>query len=236
MKKIILILPIFLFFISCNGQNPAYSTRSEYGLKGKVKQVISYICKVEDNEIPKDTADFFGRYTMTFDEAGNAIQLNKVYNIPGLVSREYKMTFKGTGKDITFKDNAILDDGKMVESNYKYVWLDDYNYTINSLESDTFSSSVSLDKNYRLIKNVYGGEKIDGRQTTEEFETIYQNDRIQKIINKITENMRNDVFESVQIQVMKEYDNQGNPTVIYVFNDKSEQKIEQVIYKEYQYH
>ena len=51
----------------------------------------------------------------------------------------------------------------------------------------------------------------------------------------MTENRDDEVIERIQIQVVQECDINGNPTIIYVFNDKSEQKIEQVIYKEYKY-
>ena len=233
MKKLLLFLTILHLFIACNGQESnIYSARVEYGLKGKVKEMTSYICKVEDNQIPKDTTDFIGKYTVTFDELGNARNLNKLYNIDGFGHREYKIVFSGTGKDISFKDSSFLEDGKVVENNYKYVWSDNYNYTILSEDNDTFSTNISLDKNYRLIKSI---SKFNEVQTTEELETIYKNKRIQKIINKMTENRDDEVIERIQIQVVQECDINGNPTIIYVFNDKREQKIEQVIYKEYKY-
>ena len=66
--------------------------------------------------------------------------------------------------------------------------------------------------------------------------TIYEHDKIKKTINTVTEKSDDEVIVTYQIQVVQEYDNVGNPTLVYMYNEIDEKEIQQVIYKYYIYY
>lgn len=238
MKKTTVLLLLLQIFPSCNGQDakttePVYVQKLEYGLKGPVKEVISYICSVKNGEIPANTANYTGKITMTFDSLGNVIAINKVWDFVS-DKAEFSSIFMGKGKDVSFKETSRINDGNLKEISYKNVWSDDYNYTIISPENNDYSTIVTLDKNYRIIKSVF--RKEDSIQSTEEWETIYKNNKIQEIKTKITQSTEGETREHYEIQVVQEYDKYGNPTVIHGYKDLSKQKVESVLYKEYKYY
>lgn len=241
MKKTLVLLLLLQAFLSCNGQKSkitetTYTQKLEFGLKGSVKEVTGYMCRVENDKIPTDTSKYIGKTTMTFDSLGNMIEKNKLWDlgIGKVGTAEFSSVFSGTGKDLSFQETSHTGDDDLKKISYKYVWSDDYNYTIVSPEDTTHSSIITLDKDYRLIKSVFKEEDVI--QSTEEWETVYKNDKVQEIKTKITEKSDGKPEVSYQIQVMQKYDNNGNPTVIYVYKDIGKQKVVSVIYKKYKYY
>lgn len=239
MKKIVLLLIFFPLFLSCHGQGnktteTTYTQKLEYGLKGAVKEVITYIHTAEDGKIPANTAKPIGKITMTFDNMGNIIAINKVWDFESIGKSEFLSVFSGKGRAISFKETAHLYDGEHKENSYKYIWSDDYNYNIRSDKDSTFSNIITLDKNYRLLKSVF--KKEDVVESIEDIETIYKNSKIQEIINKETQNTDGKKMVTYRIQVAQKYDNQDNPTVLYGYDDINKQKMKHVLYKEYTYY
>lgn len=113
------------------------------------------------------------------------------------------------------------------------MWSNNYNYSIVS-EKSPYVYTVTLDKNYRLIKYlIKNGEEIE---SVEEIETIYQDNKIHEIKSKTTEKIDSKITVSYQIQVMQSFDTYGNPTVIYTYRDINKQKIIGVLYKDYTYY
>lgn len=241
MKKTLVLLLLLQAFLSCNVQKSkitetTYTQKLEFGLKGSVKEVISYTCKVENGKIPTDASKYIGKTTMTFDRLGNMIENNKLWDlgVGKAGTADFSNIFSGTGKNISFKETSRIGENDLKKISYKYVWFDDYNYAIVSPEDTIHSNIITLDKNYRLIKNVF--EEEGAIQSTEEREVVYKNNKIQEIKTKITENNNRTTEVSYQIQVMQEHDNSGNPTVIYVYTDIGKQKVVSVLYKEYKYY
>ncbi len=241
MKKTLVLFLLLQAFLSCNVKKSeitetTYTQKLEYGLKSSVKEVTGYICRVENDKIPTDTSKYIGKTTMTFDSLGNMIEKNKLWDlgIGKVGTAEFSSIFSGTGKNLSFKETSHTGDDDLKIKSYNYVWSDDYNYTIVSLEDTTHSSIITLDKDYQLIKSVF--KEKDVIQSTEEWETVYKKNKIQEIKTKITGNNNGTTEVSYQIQVMQEHDNNGNPTVIYVYKDIGRQKVVSVIYKEYKYY
>ena len=237
MKNILLFILIQIFF-SCNGQDSkttetTYSQKLEYGLKGAVKEVIQYTCPVKDGKIPTEKSDNVGKSTMTIDKEGNLIEISRSWNFgtPDTTAK-FKKEYSGNGKNITVKEISNLH-GNTEEINNRFVWSDNYNYLIVS-EKSPYIYTVALDKNYRLIKYIIkNGDEIE---FVEEIETIYQDNKIQEIKSKTTENIDGKITVSYQIQVMQSFDTYGNPTVIYTYRDINKQKIAGVLYKDYTYY
>ncbi|WP_300491110.1 hypothetical protein [Flavobacterium sp.] len=239
MKKIVLLLLLFPLFFSCNGQGnktteTTYSQKLEYGLKGAVKEVVTYIHTVEDGKIPENTAKPFGKITMTFDKMGNVITINKMWDIKSIGKSEFLSVFSGKGKALSYKETAHLYDGEHTENSYKYIWLDDYSYNVRSEKDSSYSNIITLDKNYRLLKSVFKKEEVV--ESIQEIETIYKNNKIQEIASTETETTDGKKTVSYRIQVAQEYDNEGNPTVLYGYYDLNKQKVKHVLYKEYTYY
>lgn len=238
-KKAAILFLLLQVFLSCNGQEnknteTTYKLKQEYGLKGTVKKVTAYIHYIKENgKIPAKTDDYLGKIAMTFDSLGNAITINKLWDLGRIGKTEFSDSYSGKGRAISYKGTVLLFDGEYKENNYKYVWSDDYNYTILN-QKDSSRSNVTLDKNYRLLKSVLLNK--NGIELIEEIETIYKNDKIQEIKTKMTENSDGKMIESYRIQVVQEYDNYGNPTVIYAYSDIGKQKMEHILYKEYTYY
>lgn len=241
MKKTAALLLFLQIFISCKGQETkiTYVQKLEYGLKGAVKEVNSYICKPENGKIPANRDNHIGKVTITFDSLGNVITIHKLWDfdrnpVTKIDNAEFTSRFFGKGKDISFKETIRFGDGDSNEISQKYVWSDDYNYTILSPEDDTYSTLITLDKEYQIIKNIY--KEGDNILSTAEWETISKNNKIQEIKIKTTENWEGKMDVSYLIRVSQKFDKYGNPTVIYEYNDLSKQKVENVIYKEYKYY
>ncbi|UUC44414.1 hypothetical protein [Flavobacterium cerinum] len=239
MKKAAVLLLLLQIFLSCKGQESkntetAYTLKQEYGLKGSVKKGTTYIYyKGEDDKIPIKNDKYIGKVTMTFDNAGDPISINKLWILGSLGKSEFSDHYTGKGRALSYKETVRLYDGEFKENNYKFIWSDDYNYSILNLKDST-SSNFTLDKNYRILKCVLKNKDVI--DLTEETETIYKNDKILEIKTKATENTDGKTVVSYRIQVVQEYDNNGNPTVIYTYADIGKQKIEHVLYKEYTYY
>ncbi len=239
MKKAVTLLLLLQAFLSCKGQSPKangtdYVQKLEFGLKGAVKEVSTYICPVKEGEIPIDTAGYIGKIVMTFDSSGNALVVNKAWDFGAAGKSSYLSRFLGTGKDISFTETSRFNDGEAQEISYKYLWSDDYNYTIVCPDNSVYTSLITLDKQYRLIKSVF--REKDRVQSMEDVETIYKDNKIQEIKTRLTSNTDGETKVTYQVQEVQAYDQYGNPTVIYGYNDSNKQKVEQVLYKAYKYY
>lgn len=239
MKNTLLLILFTQVSFSCNGQDNkvtqnTYSQKLEYGLKGAVKEVTQYTCIIKDGKIPPDKSAHVGKSTMTFDNEGNAIEINRAWNFgTPETSSEFKQKYSGRGKNITFKEISNSQ-GNVEEINHRFIWSNDYNYSIVSEKSNPHINTVTLDKNYRLVKYIAkNGDKIE---SVEEIETIYKNNKIQEIKSKTTEKIDGKMEVSYQIQVMQNFDTNGNPTVIYAYKDINKQKVVAVLYKDYTYY
>lgn len=211
-----------------------YSQKLEYGLKGSVKEVIQYTCPVKDGKIPTDKSNNIGKSTMTFDDQGNIREINRTWNFgTPETSAKFKKEYAGTGKNITFKEISDLQ-GKPEEINHRFVWSDDYNYSIVSDKNSSHVYNVTLDKNYRLIK--YVTRKGDKIEYVDDTEMIYKNNKIHEIKTKTTEYVDGKMTVDYIIQVMQDFDTHGNPTVIYIYKDINKQKVAGVLFKDYTYY
>lgn len=240
MKRTIALLILLPGFFSCQGQSNkipkpiTYTQKLEFGLKGPVKKVTSYTCKVTNGKIPADTTDYIGRTTMTFDHSGNVLTVERIWDLGTIGKSGFSFKYSGTGRAISFKETARIAGKAPEEGSYSYQWSDNYNYMIVAAERNSDTNLITLDSNYRLIKNVF--KKEGSTQSTEEWKTIYKDTKIKEVENKITEHSKEGTEVSYQVQVVKEYDKYGNPTVIYGYQDKDRQTVKQVLYKKYAYY
>lgn len=240
MKKTVVLFSTLSIGFSCRGQvnkvpeTMPYTQKLEFGLKGPVKEVTNYIYKITEGKVPADTVDYVGKSTMTFDLSGNVLTEDKIWDLGPIGKSTFVSKFSGTGRAISFKQIARIDDKEAKESSYSYQWSDHYNYMIVSAERNNDTNLITLDRNYRLIKNVF--KKEGGIQSIQEWKTIYKDKKIKEVETKITEYSKEGTEVSYQVQMVREYDKYGNPTVIYGYGDRNRQTIKQVFYKKYAYY
>lgn len=237
--KITTILFFFLSlcFFSCNGLNnkSVYSQKSESGLNGSVKKVTKYICPVKNDKIPTDTTHYTARIITTYDRVGNLLTENNFYNLEPRIT-EYITTYSGKGKNRSYVQKSIQ--GNLVaDGSYKYVWSDDYHFTV--VPSDTGNTSgfvieSRLDKDFRIIKSIY--KMRDTIRLTEEFEYVIKNNKVQETIHKRMVNEGGNKRIINQVIVPQEFDQHGNPTFIYIYNRPDKQQLQNVTFTIYEYY
>lgn len=238
MKKTIAILVLLQLLVSCKGQDAGttkttYVQKLEDGLNGPVKAITKYICKVENDIIPIDKSKFYGKTTKQFDSLGNALKISYQWDFGENKSRSSGI-YSGKGREVSFVETTNFNDDETMETSYRYVWINDYHYNIAATDENPYSNLVTLDKDYRLKMVVFkNGKQI---QTAQEFKTIYKNNRVQDVEEKITNYKDGQKTVTYRIQVVKEYDQYGNPTVIYHYNGLDKQKLVDVTFAEYQYY
>lgn len=231
----LLLFIVLLFFSNCKGQDDhskVYSLKAEYGLQGAVKEVTTYLCKVNKQVVPTDTTNVFGKYKLTFDEQGNGlVNYRKRTNDNGTIII-YEMIFAGKGKNITYKERISIDGKQPGVTDYKYVWLDDLNYKIVKLNDTAENQMITIDHHYRIVKSQF---KQGGVTETSSYKDILKNNRIEKTITQ-NERKESEVIKSLEVMVMKDFDAHNNPTKIYFYNNLAEKNPETVIFKQYKYY
>ncbi len=234
MKKTAIALLLFQLFISCNGQNnkTAYSQKLEAGYNGPVKKVTTYICEIKRyGQIPTDTTGYKIKTTTVFDSLGNILENNNLYKLSDYTT-ETSSIYSGTGKNRTVKEKAItgLD---IKEESYKYVWSDDYNFSIvpigNPVKSGITSTTI-LDSDFREIKTLY--KRGDTTRIIDEFQYKGKHEKIHKRTVNEGDNKR----IIYQVMVPKEFDQHGNPTVTYLYIDSDKTKLDSIEFTEYEYY
>lgn len=233
--RTILLLALLPFYTACAAQSKTYCSRLEFGLKGAVKEVNTYGCVASNDDIPKDTTGFLTKFTMTFDEPGNALETNNVYSPikSGGITPKSRIIYSGKGKNMSYKLHSALEEGKELNGDYQYVWLDEYNYKIINKADTTSWQLMTLDKDFRIIKTVTESNSF---KAVDVWETIYKNGRIAKVITRSTDQANGTKNSSIKVWVVKEYDQYDNPTVIYIYNHADEQELKTVVFKKYQYY
>ena len=231
----LILLNLILLFSRCtaqHGEPKIYSLKAEYGLQGAVKEVTTYLCKVNKQIIPPDTTNAFGKYKLTFDEQGNGlVNYRKRTNDNGMVII-YEMIYAGKGKNITYKEYISIDGKQSEVADYKYVWLDDLNYKIVKQNDTGQNQMVTMDHHYRIVKN----QSKQGDVTeTNNYKDFIKNNRIEKTVTQ-NEFKENEVVKSVEVMVMEDFDAHNNPTKIYFYNNLAEKNPETVIFKQYEYY
>ena len=235
MMRNILLLLLTPFYTACAAQNKTYSSRLEYSLKGAVKEVNTYGCVASNDNIPKDTTGFLSKFTMTFDEPGNALETNNIYSplTPGGITPKSLTIYSGTGKNMSYKLLTALEAGKEKEGDYQYVWQNEYAYKIINKADTTSWQLITLDKDFRMIKMV---TESDSFKAVDVRETIYKNGRIAKVITRSTDVSNGRENSYLSIWVVKEYDKHDNPSLLYIYDHADEQELKAVVFKRYQYY
>lgn len=235
MMRNVLLLLLMPFYTACTAQTKTYSSRLEYSLKGAVKEVNTYGCVASNDNIPKDTTGFLSKFTMTFDEPGNALVTNNVYNPikPGGFTPKSRTLYSGTGKNMSYKLLTALEEGEEKEGDYQYVWLGEYSYKIINKADTTSWQLITLDKDFRIIKMVTESNSF---KAVDVRETIYKNGRIAKVITRSTDLLDGQEHNSVSVWVVKEYDKHDNPSVLYIYNNADEEELKTVVFKMYEYY
>lgn len=235
MKLTAITLLLLQFFLSCNGLNGkvTYSQKIEAGYRGSVKRVSTYICEIKHyGQIPTDTTNYKVKITTVFDSLGNILESNSLYQLSDYTT-EISSIYSGTGKNRTFKEKVLSGVGDTTEDSYKYVWSDDYNFTvvpIGNPEQSDITATTTLDKDFRIIKTTY--KSGDAIQITDEFTYKGKHEKTHKRTVNEGDNKR----IIYQIMVPKEYDQHGNPTVTYLYVDPDKQKLDSVVFTEYEYY
>ncbi|MNS92096.1 hypothetical protein D3C72_1262170 [compost metagenome] len=128
---------------------------------------------------------------------------------------------------------SALEEGSEKESHHQYVWQDEYTYKIINKDDTTSSQTITLDKDFRIIKMVTESNSFNAVDVRE---TIYKNGRIAKVITRSTDNADGLKNTSISVWVVKEYDQHDNPSVLYIYNNADERQLNAVVFKTYQYY
>lgn len=231
----LLLLNLLFLFSNCktqDGEPKGYSLKKEYGLKGPVKELISYMCKAEGENIPVDTANFFGKYRLTFDQNGNVIEDFKRTKNENGTDIVYRLLFSAKGKNISYDESGSIDGKEIEKSHYEYIWLDDLHYKIAKKTDGGYSVLVTLDKDYKAIKNQLKQTNLEVNTT---YENLIKNNRVEKM--KAFSTVSNgETKKNVNVFVMKGFDSHNNPTLIYTYDNLEEKKPTAVIFKKYKYY
>lgn len=229
MKKFVSLLLLLQLFVSCNGQK----TNSNSGYYGSVKKVTGYSCSVKQGKIPTNTADYSMKTTTTYDSLGNKLQSNEIYRA-GDYTIEISTFYSGTGKNRTFKTKIISgQDNSVKESTYKYVWEDDYRFSVistNENDSTDFFATTTLDRKFRVFETVY---KSKGKFAMKD-EYKYSG-KHEKILKRTMEEGESDRI-IYTVTVVKEFDKYGNPTVAYCYDDAQKEHLTAIFFNEYEYY
>jgi len=235
MKKVIFLLNLVLISFY-NGQSntitKTYTSKAEYGIKGNIKEVNTYICKVENNKIPADTINFSRKYVKTFDENGNSIEDNYLIKNEADIHK-IKRIYSGQGKNMGYKQIYLIGNQKSIEEEYKYIWLDDFTYRDININEENFTQIVKLNKEFNLNETFL---KQGAYECTEKIENITKNNKVERTKKIITTKTDDKTVVTYQVEVVKGYDKFDNPTIIYIYNTLDESQLKDIIIKKYIYY
>ena len=231
--SLLLLISVILIFSNCElHEKKGYSQKTEYNLKGPVKEVNIYMCKVEGENIPVDTTNFLEKERLTFDQHGNVIEdFRKTKNENG-VEIVYKLIFSGKGKNRSYDETGSVDGKATEKAHYEYIWLNDRRYHIVKKAGNGYSLMVTLDQNYKTIKTQLKQKDVEVITT---WEHVIKNDRVEKF-KALTTIINVDTTKNLNIQVVKAFDQHNNPTRIYTYDNLAEKKPIVVVLKRYRYY
>lgn len=234
MEKITALLFLVQLVLSCSGVN-SQSAYSESGLNGAVKKETSYILPIKKyGEIPTDTINFESRIVNTYDSLGNLMKGHNFYQ-HNYSQTEYITKYSGTGKNRTFTLQYLSGIEDTTVKSYKYVWSDDYHFTIFPTDkNDALISINTLDKKFRIIESVF--KKGDTIRIVDEFEYEVKNNKIiEKTTKRTYEEGKTDGVVYI-VTVIKEFDEYGNPTLVYFYDNDDKKRITNVGFTFYEYY
>ncbi|WP_300669638.1 hypothetical protein [Soonwooa sp.] len=213
-----------------------YSQVKEYGIKGSPKKAEVYIVDIDNSKIPTDTLGYSRKTTTTFSRSGNIEKYLRFFKPnPTTTVTKDEIVYTIDGKDFSYTENTNFSDRKeMLSEKFKYIWKDDYHYDIINIGNNTHTTEISLDENF-LLKNSKlkaGGKVLYDSDYTD----ILKNNIITKRLTKTIEYIGEKPNESYQIEVIKKQDKFGNPSLIYIYDDKAETNLVAVAFRYYEYY
>ncbi len=235
LKKTILLFFLFQLFLFCKGadNNNAHARPHGSELKGCISKAIIYICPVlKHGIIPADTSGFTSRITKIYDSMGNLSAENSFYKLNDS-SIEHLTSYTGAGKDRTFTERYLSGFEDKKERTYQYVWADDYHFKITPADPSGFTVLSELDTNFRTIRSVYMREGTI--LISDEFSYRETKDKLyEKVLKRtIKEGDSERIIQNVT--VTQEYDQYGNPTLTYIYDDVGKRKLANISFTIYEY-
>lgn len=224
---------LFLMSISVNAQNNTYTQKAEYGYKGAVKKVTSYMVDATKYTIPTDTIAFSGKTVMTFTKNGDAINYLRKYNQPKY-NYKSKAVFKGIGKNISYKEEYTLNDAPAEKMEYQFIWTNPLEYKIVA-NNDSLHQvrTITLNNDFSIHKVTFKAlDYFSEEQATYQF----ANNLLEKITYKVTITDKGETSIKEDIRLIKAVDVYNNPTVIYFFEKESSRVPKSVVFKYYEYY
>lgn len=229
---------IGLFFILCNcftnAQNNTYNQKKEYGFKGAVKKVTTYMVRTTKYRIPTDTVDYFGKSTMNFTKNGNLTTYNRFYNMPDYAFKS-NMHYKGSGKNISFTETSSLNGEQEKKLDYTYHWTTDLSYEIlPKLVADSTKTTVHLNTDFSIKKVVFEGVNF---KSEEEATYLYdENNQLQQLVYHVKTTDGDEISTIQDVRKIKSVDVFNNPTVIYFYETTESRVPKSVLFRYYEYY
>lgn len=230
--KIIYVICVLLPFIMSS--QSSYNQKKEYGYKGNVKKVTTYMVNVSVYRIPVDTIDYYGKSTMNFTKNGDVTTYDRFYNMPNYL---YKSTavFSGSDKNISYKELSKVDDAAEVNMNYKFVWVDPLKYEIKPFNTkDSTTRYITLNPDFTIDKVVF---KAVNYHSEEKASYQYNSENeLEKIVYNVTSTENDVTTVTDDVRIIKSVDVFKNPTVIYFFEKEYSRVPKSVVFKYYEYY
>ncbi len=233
MKKTAIALFLLPLILSCNGQK----TNKASGYYGTVKKIIQYTCPTKKyGEIPKDTTDYESKVISTYDRSGNLMEENALHQYRSSIT-QFVTQYSGSGKNRTFTQQFLSGSEDTTVKTYKYVYSDDYHYTVVSDQKNSgsnFTMEYFLDNDFRTIKSV--GKRGDTIYMLDVFEYKVKNNKlIEKTLKRTIEEGEKDRVIHV-VTVPQEYDQYGNPTLVYIYDNEDKKRVSKLGFTIYEYY
>ena len=216
--------------LSSAAQN-SYNLKKEYGFKGELKKVISYMVDVGRYHIPVDTLNYYGKNTMYFSRKGDLQQYDQMLNLPNyhFIS---KAKYKGNGKQVSFTEEVVLNGEHVEISEYFFKWQDDLRYEIVALNGEG-RREVTLNSDFTIKKVDFTWGEYKSEETAK---YVYKDGFLEKVVYELTTSENNEVDNTMDVRKVQAHDVYKNPTVIYFYKSEDSRVPTSVLFRYYEYY
>lgn len=208
-----------------------YSLKKEYGFKGKVKKVTSYMVNVGRYQIPVDTLNYYGKSTMYFTNNGDLQEYNQLFDLPNYYYIS-KAKYKGKGKQVSFIEKTVLNGAEEKVTEYQFTWPDDLHYKIIALNGEGIRD-VELNKDF-TVKRV--GFMRDSYKSVETAKYTYIDDALEQVVYEMTATDNGETSITKDVRKVQSIDVYKNPTVIYFYKSEDNRVPTSVLFRYYEYY
>ena len=226
---------IVLFFIivpnyKCWTQR-GYNLKKEYGYKGNIKKVTTYMVNVGRYQIPVDTLNYYGKSTMDFSNNGDLQEYNQLFDLPNYYFIS-KANYKGKGKQVSFIEKTVLNGAEEKVTEYQFKWLDDLHYKIVALNGEGIREVV-LNTDFTVKRVDF---EWDSYKSVETAKYTYIDNALEQVVYERIAEENGETSITMDVRKVQSIDVYKNPTVIYVYKSEDSRVPTSVLFRYYEYY